>query len=146
MFHCNGWCFPWAMAANAGASVCLRKVEPQAVFDAIRAHRVTHMCGAPIVYAMLMNAPAEVRGGIEHLVHGLVAGAAPPAAMIEGMERIGFDITHVYGLTEVMVPPRSARSRTNGPRCRLTSAPASTPARAWRAWCRMRWRCSIPRR
>ena len=62
MFHCNGWCFPWAMAANAGASVCLRKVEPRAVFDAIRAHRVTHMCGAPIVYSMLMTAPAEVRG------------------------------------------------------------------------------------
>jgi fatty-acyl-CoA synthase len=104
MFHCNGWCFPWAMAANAGASVCLRKVEPRAVFEAIRAHRVTHMCGAPIVYSMLMNAPAEVRGGFEHLVHGLVAGAAPPATMIEGMERIGFDITHVYGLTEVYGP------------------------------------------
>jgi len=104
MFHCNGWCFPWTMAANAGTNVCLRRVEAGAMLDAIRAHRVTHYCGAPIVHSMLINAPDEMRRGIAHKVSGLVAAAAPPAAMIEGMERIGFDITHVYGLTETYGP------------------------------------------
>jgi len=85
MFHCNGWCFPWTMAARAGVNVCLRKVEPKAVFDLIRAHRVTHYCGAPIVHASLVNAPAELRAGIDWRVSAMVAGAAPPAAMIEGM-------------------------------------------------------------
>jgi fatty-acyl-CoA synthase len=104
MFHCNGWCFPWTMAANAGTNVCLRKVEAKAIFDAIRKHKVTHYCGAPIVHLTLINAPAEMKQGIEHTVHCLVAGAAPPAAVIEGMERMGFDITHVYGLTETYGP------------------------------------------
>ncbi len=104
MFHCNGWCFPWTMAAAAGVNVCLRKVEAKAIFDAIREHGVTHYCGAPIVHLTLINAPAEMRAGIEHKVHCLVAGAAPPAAVIEGMERMGFDITHVYGLTETYGP------------------------------------------
>jgi fatty-acyl-CoA synthase len=104
MFHCNGWCFPWTIAARAGVNVCLRKVEAKAIFDAIREHGVTHYCGAPIVHALLVNAPAELRQGIDHSVHGMVAGAAPPAAMIEGMERMGFDLTHVYGLTEVYGP------------------------------------------
>lgn len=104
MFHCNGWCFPWTMAANAGTNVCLRRVEVRVVFDMIRRHKVTHYCGAPIVHGMLINAPDEMRTGIEHKVSGLVAGAAPPAAIIEGMERIGFDVTHVYGLTETYGP------------------------------------------
>jgi len=104
MFHCNGWCFPWTMAANAGTNVCLRKVEAKAVLDAIRAHRVTHYCGAPIVHSLLISAPEEMKQGITHRVSALVAAAAPPAAMIEGMERIGFDITHVYGLTETYGP------------------------------------------
>jgi len=104
MFHCNGWCFPWTVAAMAGTNVCLRRVEAAAIFDAIRAHRVTHYCGAPIVHAALVNAPAELRQGIAHRVNAMVAGAAPPAAMIEGMERLGFDLTHVYGLTEVYGP------------------------------------------
>ncbi len=104
MFHCNGWCFPWTMAANAGTNVCLRRVEAGAMLDAIRTHRVTHYCGAPIVHSMLINAPDGMRKGIGHKVSGLVAAAAPPAAMIEGMERIGFDITHVYGLTETYGP------------------------------------------
>jgi fatty-acyl-CoA synthase len=84
--------------------VCLRRVEAKAMLDAIRAHRVTHYCGAPIVHSMLVNASDELRRGIDHRVSGLVAAAAPPAAMIEGMERIGFDITHVYGLTETYGP------------------------------------------
>ncbi|MCC6379313.1 MAG: acyl-CoA synthetase [Burkholderiales bacterium] len=104
MFHCNGWCFPWTMAANAGTNVCLRRVEVGAMLGAIRDHRVTHYCGAPIVHSMLINAPEEMRRGIDHRVSGLVAAAAPPAAMIEGMERIGFDLTHVYGLTETYGP------------------------------------------
>jgi fatty-acyl-CoA synthase len=104
MFHCNGWCFTWTMAANAGTNVCLRRVEPKAIFDAIRTYKVSHYCGAPIVHAMLINAPAELREGITHKVHALVAAAAPPASVIEGMERMGFDITHVYGLTETYGP------------------------------------------
>jgi fatty-acyl-CoA synthase len=104
MFHCNGWCFPWTMAANAGTNVCLRRVEAAAVLDAIRAEKVTHYCGAPIVHAMLINAPDEWKRGITHRVNCLVAAAAPPAAVIEGMERMGFEITHVYGLTETYGP------------------------------------------
>ena len=104
MFHCNGWCFPWTMAANAGVNVCLRKVDPALIFELIRKYKVSHMCGAPIVYGMMINAPAQLREGIEHKVSGLIAGAAPPAAIIEGAERMGFDITHVYGLTETYGP------------------------------------------
>jgi fatty-acyl-CoA synthase len=104
MFHCNGWCFPWTVAANVGTHVCLRKVDPKLIFDLMRQHRVTHYCGAPIVHTMLINAPAEWRAGIEQKVHAMVAGAAPPGAMIEGMARMGFDLTHVYGLTEVYGP------------------------------------------
>jgi len=104
MFHCNGWCFPWTMAANAGTNVCLRKVDAGLVFDAIREHGVTHYCGAPIVHSTLINADPGLREGIRHKVHAMVAAAAPPAAMIEGMERMGWDLTHVYGLTEVYGP------------------------------------------
>ncbi|MBL8329184.1 MAG: acyl-CoA synthetase [Rubrivivax sp.] len=104
MFHCNGWCFPWTLAANAGTSVCLRKVDPALIFGLIKAHKVSHMCGAPIVYGMMINAPAALKEGIEHQVNGLIAGAAPPAAIIEGCEKMGFNITHVYGLTETYGP------------------------------------------
>jgi fatty-acyl-CoA synthase len=104
MFHCNGWCFPWTMAANAGTNVCLRKVEAAKIFELIKSHKVSHYCGAPIVHSTLINAPDELKQGIRHKVHGMVAAAAPPAAMIEGMEKMGFDITHVYGLTEVYGP------------------------------------------
>jgi len=104
MFHCNGWCFPWTMAANAGTNVCLRKVDAAMIFDLIKEHRVTHYCGAPIVHLTLINAPAEMKKGITHKVSCLVAGAAPPAAVIEGMEKMGFSITHVYGLTETYGP------------------------------------------
>jgi len=104
MFHCNGWCFNWTVAAAAGTNVCLRRVEAKAILELIRDHKVTHYCGAPIVHSMLLNAPAELRKGIEHEVHCLVAAAPPPAAVIEGMGRMGFDITHVYGLTETYGP------------------------------------------
>ena len=104
MFHCNGWCFPWTMAANAGTNVCLRRVDAKLILDAIREHKVSHYCGAPIVHSLLVNAPAQWREGIAHKVCALVAAAPPPASVIEGMENIGFDITHVYGLTETYGP------------------------------------------
>ncbi len=104
MFHCNGWCFPWTVAARAGVNVCLRRVEAQAIFDAIRNHGVTHYCGAPIVHGLLVNAPEAMKVGVLPGVKAMVAGAAPPASMIEGMEQMGFDLTHVYGLTEVYGP------------------------------------------
>jgi fatty-acyl-CoA synthase len=104
MFHCNGWCFNWTIAAAGGTNVCLRKVEAKPVLDLIRKHGVTHYCGAPIVHSMLLNAPAEQKKGIAHEVACLVAAAPPPAAVIEGMGKMGFDITHVYGLTETYGP------------------------------------------
>ena len=104
MFHCNGWCFPWTVAARAGVNVCLRRVEAQAMVDAIRTHGVTHYCGAPIVHSLLVNAPDAMKEGLPTGVKVMVAGAAPPASMIEGMERLGFELTHVYGLTEVYGP------------------------------------------
>ncbi|HEY5996465.1 MAG TPA: acyl-CoA synthetase, partial [Candidatus Deferrimicrobiaceae bacterium] len=104
MFHCNGWCFPWTVAAAAGTNVCLRKVDVKAIFDLIREHKVTHYCGAPIVHNSMINAPGEVKAGITHKVSCFIAGAAPPVAVIEGMERMGFHLTHVYGLTETYGP------------------------------------------
>ncbi len=104
LFHCNGWCFPWTVAARAGVNVCLRRVEAQAIFDAIRNHGVTHYCGAPIVHSLLVNAPETHKVGLPAGVKAMVAGAAPPASMLEGMEKMGFDLTHVYGLTEVYGP------------------------------------------
>ena len=101
MFHCNGWCFPWTMAANAGTSVCLRKIDPAVIFSLIEKHTVTHMCGAPIVFGMLLNA---AKANLGHQVNCLFGGAAPPAAILEGSQRLGFNITHVFGLTETYGP------------------------------------------
>jgi fatty-acyl-CoA synthase len=111
MFHCNGWCFPWTVAMLGGTHVCLRRVDAPSILGAMREHRVDHYCAAPIVHNLLVNAPAAWREGITQKVRGMVAGAAPPAAMIEGMARIGFDITHVYGLTEVYGPAAVAVKR-----------------------------------
>jgi len=108
MFHCNGWCFPWTIAASAGINVCLRKVDPTKIFELIKKHGVTHMCGAPIVYNTLINAPDAPKVKSESKsarpVVGLIAGAAPPVAVLEGAESIGIKLTHVYGLTEVYGP------------------------------------------
>lgn len=104
MFHCNGWCFPWTIAARAGVNVCLRRVDAAHIFTAIKAHGVTHYCAAPIVHNLLVNAPDELKVGVPAGVKGLIAGAAPPASIIEGMEQLGFELTHVYGLTEVYGP------------------------------------------
>ena len=104
MFHCNGWCFPWTLAAVAGTSVCLRKVDATVISGLIQDVGVTHMCGAPVVYNTLINAPGLISSGSGQRVKGMIAGAAPPKAVIEGAERIGIDLTHVYGLTEVYGP------------------------------------------
>ncbi|MCM2400993.1 acyl-CoA synthetase [Rhizobium sp. S153] len=104
MFHCNGWCFPWTIAAAAGTSICLRSVRVEPIYDLIRSEKVTHFCGAPIVLNLLAHAPDELKAGIDHKVSVMTAGAAPPAAVIEAMEELGFDVTHTYGLTETYGP------------------------------------------
>ncbi|MDE2230256.1 MAG: acyl-CoA synthetase [Alphaproteobacteria bacterium] len=104
MFHCNGWCFPWTVTALSGTHVCLRRVEAGAIFAAIAEHNVTHLCGAPVVMNMLLNAASQVKRDFGRRIAMMTAGAAPPAAVIEGMETLGFAITHVYGLTEVYGP------------------------------------------
>ena len=104
MFHCNGWCFPWSLAAVTGTSVCLRHVRDQAIFDAIKKHNVSHFCGAPAVLNTLLNAEDHMKQGIEQQVNVMTAGAAPPAAVLAGMENMGFNVTHVYGLTETYGP------------------------------------------
>ncbi len=103
MFHCNGWCFPWTMAANAGVSVCLRAVRDEPIFRAFREEKVTHFCGAPIVLNMLANAPDHLKD-FNHEIKVMTAGAPPPAAVIENMENMGVEVTHVYGLTETYGP------------------------------------------
>jgi len=113
MFHCNGWCFPWTVALLAGTHVCLRRVEIGAILDAMRREGVDHYCGAPIVHNMLVNADPKAREGIAQRVRGMVAAAAPPAALIDGMEKIGFDVTHVYGLTETYGPAAVAAKRAH---------------------------------
>lgn len=104
MFHCNGWCFPWTLAATVGTNVCLRQVRSDAVFALIKQEKVNHFCGAPIVMNLLKNAPDEMKAGITHVVKVMTAGAAPPAAVIEGMQQMNFDVTHTYGLTETYGP------------------------------------------
>ncbi|MFT6917173.1 MAG: fatty-acyl-CoA synthase [Motiliproteus sp.] len=104
MFHCNGWCFPWTLAAIGGTSVCLRRVDPEHILKLIREHRISHYCGAPIVHAMIADAAVAAGVPIEHRVSGLIAGAAPPASVLERMEKIGIELTHVYGLTETYGP------------------------------------------
>lgn len=104
MFHCNGWCFPWSLAAVGGKSVCLRAVRVEAIYDLIEKEGVTHYCGAPIVHSMIANAPESLKSKKKHLVKGMVAGAPPPAAVLDAMAKNGFEITHVYGLTETYGP------------------------------------------
>ncbi len=104
MFHCNGWCFPWTVTAYAGTHVCLRRVEAAPIFQALADHGVTHFCGAPIVLNMLANAPDDVKIKLDRPISVMTAGAAPPAAVIKGMEAMGFGVTHVYGLTETYGP------------------------------------------
>ena len=104
MFHCNGWCFPWTLAATAGVSVCLRHVQAAAIYGALHAHKVSHFCAAPIVLNMLNNADPALKLGLDHPIKAMTAGAAPPATVIAGMEAMGIAVTHVYGLTETYGP------------------------------------------
>jgi fatty-acyl-CoA synthase len=104
MFHCNGWCFPWAVAAQGGTNICLRKVEAPLIVELIETHSVSHMCGAPIVYSTLIDELARRGRALPHCVNGMVAGAAPPSTLLGGGDRVGLNFTHVYGLTEVYGP------------------------------------------
>jgi fatty-acyl-CoA synthase len=104
MFHCNGWTYTWGVTAVGGTHVCLRKVDPALIFPAIRDHKVTHMCGAPIVLNMLVHAPVNIRHTFDQTVEVATGGAAPPSAVIEAMEKMGFRVTHLYGLTESYGP------------------------------------------
>ncbi len=131
MFHCNGWCFPWTVAANAGVNVCLRRVDARLIFDAIRAHKVTHYCGAPIVHLTLINAPAEQRAGIDHVVHCLVAGAAPPGGGDRGHGADGLrHHPRVRADRDLRSRPPCARSTRNGTRSTSARAPSATAGRA----------------
>jgi fatty-acyl-CoA synthase len=104
MFHCNGWCFPWTIASLAGTNICLRSVSDEAIFEAIKQNRVTHMCGAPIVLNLMANASEALKQGIEHQVNVMTAASAPPPTVLEAMARLDFNVTHTYGLTEVYGP------------------------------------------
>ncbi len=104
MFHCNGWCFPWSISVKAGVHVCLRQVRAKALYDLIAEHGVTHMCGAPIVMSVLLDASAQERRPLPHVVRFFTAAAPPPAAMLAAMSEAGFEVTHLYGLTEVYGP------------------------------------------
>lgn len=104
MFHCNGWCFPWTLAAIGGTNVCLRRVDPEHILELIGRHGVSHFCGAPIVHAMIADAAEAAQAVIDHKVSGLIAGAAPPASVFKRMEQLGIELTHVYGLTETYGP------------------------------------------
>jgi fatty-acyl-CoA synthase len=104
MFHCNGWCFPWTLSAAAGTHVCLRAVRAAPIFTAIAAHKVTHLCGAPIVMSTLLNAPAQEKKPLPHVVEFVTAAAPPPEAVLAAMSAAGFNVTHVYGLTETYGP------------------------------------------
>ena len=104
MFHCNGWCFPWSVSVVAGTHVCLRQVRAKAMYDAIADHRVTHLCGAPIVMATLLNAPAQEKRPLPHVVEFFTAAAPPPEAVLAAMKAAGFNVTHLYGLTETYGP------------------------------------------
>lgn len=104
LFHCNGWCFAWTIAANGGTNICLRKIDPELIYKLIDQHKVDYFCGAPIVLSMLINAPKQHIIPVKHRVEVMVAGAAPAPAIIEGMRNIGINVTHVYGLTETYGP------------------------------------------
>jgi fatty-acyl-CoA synthase len=112
MFHCNGWCFPWTISVVAGTHVCLRQVRAPAMYDAIARHRVTHLCGAPIVMATLLNAPADEKKPLPHVVEFFTAAAPPPEAVLAAMKAAGFNVTHLYGLTETYGPAAVNEWRT----------------------------------
>ena len=113
LFHCNGWCFAWSVAASGGTNICLRRVDPKLIFKYIAEHKVDYFCGAPIVLSMLINTPEEQKTAFNHHVEVMVAGAAPPVAIIEGMQNIGINVNHVYGLTETYGPSALCAPQTD---------------------------------
>ncbi|HLJ72546.1 MAG TPA: acyl-CoA synthetase [Roseiarcus sp.] len=120
MFHCNGWCFPWSISVKAGTHVCLRQVRAKPMYDLIARHKVTHLCGAPIVMSTLLNAPAGEKQPLPHVVRFFTAAAPPPASVLAAMKEAGFEVTHLYGLTETYGPAvvndwREAWSALSGP-------------------------------
>ena len=128
MFHCNGWCFPWTVSVVAGTHVCLRQVRAAPIFDAIAEHKVTHLCGAPIVMSTLLNAPETEKKPLPHTVEFVTAAAPPPEAVLAAMREAGFNVTHVYGLTETYGPASSTNGTPSG-----TSSPRPTRRRRRRA-------------
>ena len=137
MFHCNGWCYTWAVTAVGATHVCLRRVDPPAIFRAIRDHRVTHLCGAPIVLNMLVHAPDEAKLEFDQVVEVATGGAAPPSTVIEAMERMGFHVTHLYGLTESYGPATLCAAQQEWGALLLTDraqqmARQGVPYRRWR--------------
>ena len=130
MFHCNGWCFPWSISVVAGTHVCLRQVRAKAMYDAIAEHKVTHLCGAPIVMSTLLNAPADEKKPLPHVVQFFTAAAPPPEAVLAAMKEAGFDVTHLYGLTETYGPAVVNDWHGNGTR---STRGAGAPGRRARA-------------
>ena len=106
MFHCNGWCFPWSLSVIGGTHVTLRWVRSKLIWEALAEHKVTHLCGAPIVMSTILNAPENEKRALKHTVEFLTAAAPPPEAVLSAMAEQGFNVTHLYGLTETYGPPR----------------------------------------
>ncbi len=128
MFHCNGWCFPWTLSVVAGTHVCLRQVRAPAMYDAIARHEVTHLCGAPIVMATLLNASTEEKKPLPHVVEFFTAAAPPPEAVLAAMKAAGFNVTHLYGLTETY-GPAAVSCQEGAPRRALRAARGARRAR-----------------
>jgi fatty-acyl-CoA synthase len=145
MFHCNGWTFTWGVTSVAGTHVCLRRVDPASIFAAIAMHSVTHMCGAPIVLNLLVHAPEQSKCRFDHVVEVATGGAAPPAAIIEGMEGMGFRVTHLYGLTESFGPSAICAWQDDWADVPLSERAARMARQGVRTSCRSTTVSSIPR-
>ncbi len=146
MFHCNGWCFAWTLAAIAGTSVCCRKVTAGAIYSAISEHKVSHFCGAPIVLNFVINASAEERKPFNHKVNVMTAAAPPPASTLENMQKQGFDVTHVYALTETYGPATQCAWNRNGTSSPSRNKRSRKAARAYATTCSKNWRSWMPTR
>ena len=145
MFHCNGWCFPWTLAALAGTSVCLRDIEVNALFGLIKKHKVTHYCGAPVVHNMIVNAPQSLKKGLKHDLNAMVAGASPPTSLIEKAEKMGIKLTHVYGLTEVYGPAAVCAKHPHWEEVSATEKAKLNGRQGLNTFFKMQWTFWIPK-